>query len=689
MTAAEGRFADALIRSLGDRAESLRAYVRELQRQNYHADPAVVRALEVFAKYTYVVVGEAADDWDEFEDARSRVVQMRSLLRHLLVQEQTVDLLFARAGHGRVPRSLTTLVRGECDGLGLSNVEPILTLGKPANLETIPNIHSWLFSRFRHRPQTLNPRPTFALLTVPYLEGTRPAWYPLVIGHETAHLKIAFEEPLIYERFGIDDLATALYDRFGDLSDHLRGWLTEIVCDLNSLRLYGPAAAAALGEFMEVVGVMPHASRTHPPGWLRFRLMLNALGALEGPSAVIVDPWTSLSQAPSVIEPWVSEVAAYFEQRSDALLAEVMSWGENYSYQTRGEHITCVAHRLVRGIPGSARYAGDGVELTSPDVVNASWLVRELADWKAADEHAPDPVDDLKRIPIDQLATKAIDNLVFVAFWRRAGGGDVLDSATEVGDTTVVAAPLVGLDDAGPSQRSHGVLSGDEIRRRLTIGTRHPDGLVVTPLLPHALGQASLDLRLGTVFITFRRTGVPSFDVLDRLQEPRYMQDLVEKMWGQPFILHPGELVLACTLEYIVMPGDLAAAVGTRSSFGRLGLMTATAANVKPGSCGCLTLELVNQGQMPLTLIPGSRIAQIVFHQVAGFVADCSTELDEIQPPAYRYATGPEFSRVKADLDNGVLAMIQTMTTEVIEGRVEPQDQGLAAGEGVQRRKRL
>lgn len=53
------------------------------------------------------------------------------------------------------------------------------------------------------------------------------------------------------------------------------------------------------------------------------------------------------------------------------------------------------------------------------------------------------------------------------------------------------------------------------------------------------------------------------------------MQMAVEKAWGDVFHLHPGQLVLAATLEYLVMPPDLAAQVITRSSYGRLGLISA------------------------------------------------------------------------------------------------------------------
>ena len=53
-----------------------------------------------------------------------------------------------------------------------------------------------------------------------------------------------------------------------------------------------------------------------------------------------------------------------------------------------------------------------------------------------------------------------------------------------------------------------------------------------------------------------------------------------------------------------------------RSSWGRLGLIVATAIGVHPGFAGPLTLELRNLGETPLRLYPGQPIAQLFFHPV-------------------------------------------------------------------------
>ena len=95
------------------------------------------------------------------------------------------------------------------------------------------------------------------------------------------------------------------------------------------------------------------------------------------------------------------------------------------------------------------------------------------------------------------------------------------------------------------------------------------------------------------------------------------------------------------------MPENVAAQVLTRSSYGRLGLLTATAVQVQPGSRGCITLELVNQGETPIALTPAARVAQLMLW----FVHDPC----EVKPGKYRFPVGPEFSKVASDPDSKAL----------------------------------
>jgi dCTP deaminase len=85
---------------------------------------------------------------------------------------------------------------------------------------------------------------------------------------------------------------------------------------------------------------------------------------------------------------------------------------------------------------------------------------------------------------------------------------------------------------------------------------------------------------------------------------------------GDAVTIHPHQFILGVTLEYIRLPSDLMAYVVGRSSFGRLGLIIATAIGVHPHFFGALTLELRNLGEAPVRLYPGQTIAQLFFHEL-------------------------------------------------------------------------
>lgn len=129
-------------------------------------------------------------------------------------------------------------------------------------------------------------------------------------------------------------------------------------------------------------------------------------------------------------------------------------------------------------------------------------------------------------------------------------------------------------------------------------------------------GGASIDLRLGTWFSVFIPGRVSLFDLrksVDR-DEGRRMTKMHYVPFGDYFVLHPRSFVLGVTLEWIRLPSNMAGYVTSRSSWGRRGLIIATASGVHPGFCGCLTLELTNVGEAPIALYPGSDICQFFIH---------------------------------------------------------------------------
>lgn len=160
------------------------------------------------------------------------------------------------------------------------------------------------------------------------------------------------------------------------------------------------------------------------------------------------------------------------------------------------------------------------------------------------------------------------------------------------------------------------MLSRKAIVRRLA---DHRSGLAITPIVDARaqIGKASVDLRLGPDFVVTRKaTGLATFDParVDEIAERiRDYQDYVRRPPGSAFYVHPGEFAIARTFEYVTLPKHTSAQVSGRSSWGRLGLIIATAPLIQPEFSGTITLELANLGTVPIVLYVGVRVAQISF----------------------------------------------------------------------------
>jgi dCTP deaminase len=177
------------------------------------------------------------------------------------------------------------------------------------------------------------------------------------------------------------------------------------------------------------------------------------------------------------------------------------------------------------------------------------------------------------------------------------------------------------------------ILTKGEIEQRMT--SPIADRLVVTPLLSKKqIGDASIDVRLGNEFVWLTRaaTGSHNYSVAPESTLSQTYQ-AIRRDFGAPLFLHPNQLVLGATMEFVGLPSNLSCYVIGRSSLGRTGLIIATATAVAPGFKGCITLEIVNVGEVPTPLYPGMRIAQLVIHDTIG-----RSEYDG----TFQCATGPE-----------------------------------------------
>jgi dCTP deaminase len=166
------------------------------------------------------------------------------------------------------------------------------------------------------------------------------------------------------------------------------------------------------------------------------------------------------------------------------------------------------------------------------------------------------------------------------------------------------------------------IFKSDQLVERLENKAQSTDPFVIVPQPQlddlRRTGAASVDLRLGSWFVAPRLSRLSHLDV----SAPTGGEDLPEATrsiyvpLGDKYILHPRNFVLGATLEWLRLPRDMAGYVTAKSSWGRRGLVIATAIGVHPGFTGCLTLELTNLGEVPIAIQPGMQICQVFLHTV-------------------------------------------------------------------------
>jgi len=192
------------------------------------------------------------------------------------------------------------------------------------------------------------------------------------------------------------------------------------------------------------------------------------------------------------------------------------------------------------------------------------------------------------------------------------------------------------------------ILKAEDVAKRLEKGLNpnEKDPLVISPHSDiktiRESGSASIDLRLGTWFVKLRQAKIGSFKIEQELSEAQ-MAETHYVPFGEQYLLHPQSFVLGVTLEWLRLPKDLSAYVIGKSSWGRRGLIIATATGVHPGFPGCLTLELTNVGEIPIEIQPGIKICQIFFHKV------CEPVSKNIDQSQFVGSRRPKLGKIKLD----------------------------------------
>ncbi|MCF6378176.1 hypothetical protein L2K70_11235 [Nocardioides KLBMP 9356] len=229
------------------------------------------------------VARQAAAECERAVDDEDVLVRLRPLLGYLTTLTDYADLLFAR--DRPPPVSLVRAVQRELDKLGTSGkstVRPLITVGGPGNFETDP-VALW---QTLYRPEVLpglDPPPEQVhVFSVPAIEGSRALWTPIAVGHEVAH--IAERTRDLVDDMDVDSWLDAAEveawqqeddDHTGsasarvttaELTEVLRSWAREVLCDLYAVSSFGPAAIAAQCDFLASVSADQAITLgSHPP----------------------------------------------------------------------------------------------------------------------------------------------------------------------------------------------------------------------------------------------------------------------------------------------------------------------------------------------------------------------------------------------------------------------------------------
>lgn len=141
--------------------------------------------------------------------------------------------------------------------------------------------------------------------------------------------------------------------------------------------------------------------------------------------------------------------------------------------------------------------------------------------------------------------------------------------------------------------------------------------IIIDPFDEEAVGPCSIDLTLGDTFLVFRHGYVLRPNDATRIEE----NSEIRCTEGGSFLLSPNQFVLACTQEKIAISKKIAATLEGKSSIARLGIVVHAAGLVNPGtgmkSPTTLTLEISQQANSPVELVPGMSIIQIIFHRLS------------------------------------------------------------------------
>jgi len=506
--------------------------------------------------------------------------------------------------------------------------------------------------------------PAFRIIEFPYLERMNILFHCL-IGHEVGHmftdkftaLKQAEVLKLIRAKLQrVPKKYYASYDkeRRGRIVEGIYfKWsriMEEILCDLFCVYIFGPAALFSIYEYathLKLDGALEAIERGYP-SW-RYRLS-QAYSLLHEKGVVSkINQYADLN--PDFVR--VSEKFAEIERETNETKIKTTHEEEIKDHRPS----TMVFEIVQKLMPEGLRFLERNVKQDNLRKLSDLGKISQLMD-KLKDQIPPNNFDHENRPPEPPTLNQIINASWFYKIAITEKEKTIKKFREKYKNQlrlTLKAIEMADVQEQFMNFRGYkthfGIAKRDSKQKSNKTGalTRNElieliksNDLVITPLLnpKKQVGNSSVDVRLGTEFIVMKKRAFSVFDSAEYKDYPSAIvgyQDRARIGYRKFFTIHPRSIVLGCSLEYLSLPQDVMCYVVGKSSWGRLGLVIATATKVDPGFRGCITLELVNHGEVPIKLYPGLPIAQLVFHHTT---SKSKYEGD------YNIAIGPEFPKL-------------------------------------------
>ncbi|MBR9689911.1 MAG: dCTP deaminase [Candidatus Altiarchaeota archaeon] len=156
------------------------------------------------------------------------------------------------------------------------------------------------------------------------------------------------------------------------------------------------------------------------------------------------------------------------------------------------------------------------------------------------------------------------------------------------------------------------VLSG------LSLKNAFGKSIKLKPFRDKNLSGVSYDITLDGEFLKLKDEEIALID-------PSDIRLVGERTMARDFILQPGSFVLSKSEEWMELDGNIMSLVSGKSSLARIGLQVHSAAVLHPGHNGHIVLEIKNNNSVPVRLIKGMKIAQLIFFKTSDEVPKYSS----------------------------------------------------------------